>query len=74
MDLISKPLGAEGQFDLDFVDGKIVIKVSHNHASGSVSIVAEQDASYFLDKLAEKIPGDWDKAVIEVIKGLIKGL
>lgn len=72
MELINQPLGVEGSLEISFKEGKLLLSVKHAHASGSVGIVAEQDAGYFLDKLAEAIPGDWDKAVIEVLKGIIR--
>lgn len=74
MDAIVKPLGAEGNLQIELVEGKVKLTVAHNHASGSVAIVLSEDVGYFLDKLAEKIPGDWDKAAFEVLKGILKAL
>lgn len=74
VDVVDKELGSEGKVSLKFEGGKVKIVLSHAHASGSVSLVAEEDAAYFLDKLAEAIPGDWDKTVIEIVKGIVKSL
>ena len=74
MDIVDKPIGSEGSLDLQFKDGKLVFLVKHNHASGSVSLVVEEDAGYFLDKLAAVIPGQVDDAIFAVLKGALKTL
>jgi hypothetical protein len=65
-------LGPEGNMDLKLEAGKLVIEIKHVHASGEVSLVAKEDAGYFLDKLAALIPGQIDDAVIAVIKAALK--
>lgn len=67
-------LGPEGQLALKLEDGKLVIEVKHVHASGEVSVVAKEDAGYFMDKLAALIPGQLDDAIIALIKGALKAL
>lgn len=74
VDVVEQGLGKEGKLSLKFEGGKAKLVLGHSHASGSVSLVAEEDAGYFLDKLADAIPGDWDRAVIEVVKGIVKSL
>jgi len=72
MDLVKESLGSEGSVSLKVSDGKLLITLEHTHASGKLSLVAEEDASYFLDKLAAAIPGQIDDAVLAVIKGALK--
>lgn len=56
MDLVDANLGPEGKVEVDVVDGKIVLKLEHVHASGKLSLIAEENLLYFLAKLAEKVP------------------
>lgn len=74
MDLASGQVGSEGAYELKFEDGKAVLKVTHAHASGKVSLIVEEDAIYFMDKLKDAIPGKIDDAVIELLKGAVKAV
>lgn len=74
MDVINKPIGSEGNFDLAFTGGKVILTVKHTHASGEVSILVSEDAGYFLDKLAAKIPGTVDDAIFAVLKSAIQSV
>ncbi len=73
-DLVSRPLGSEGVVGVKFENGKLVLELAHNHASGSVKLVVTEDPAYFLDKLAAAIPGVWDDAAIAVAKQAIAKL
>lgn len=64
-------LGSEGKLDIKLEGGKVVLSVTHTHASGNVSLVATEDAKYFLEKLKVAIPGNWDDLVISVIEGAL---
>jgi hypothetical protein len=74
VDIVEKDLGPEGSVSLKFEDGKAKLALKHEHASGAVSLLVEEDAGYFLDKLAAAIPGAWDDAALAILKGLVKGL
>lgn len=74
MEVVNQPLGVEGKLELKFEDGKAKLLISHNHSSGSVGVVVEQDAEYFLRKLAEAIPGAWDDAALGIVISLVKAL
>ena len=74
MDVVNEKIGAEGELDLDFQDGKLVLIVTHKHASGEVALTVKEDAAYFMDKLAAKIPGKVDDTIFEVIKGAMKAV
>lgn len=67
-------LGSEGSYALSVQDGKLMLTVSHAHASGSVSIIVQEDAGYFLDKLAALIPGTFDDVLIGLAKDALKRL
>lgn len=74
MDIAQEKLGTEGEFDLKLVEGKLVLKASHKHASGHASLELVQDPEYFLDKLAAVIPGKVDDAIFAILKGALKGV
>ena len=74
MDLIKQPIGNEGELSIMLAGGKLVIQLAHAHASGSVLFTVEQDAGYFIDKLAEAIPGVMDDALLALIKEAIQKL
>jgi hypothetical protein len=74
MDILTQEIGKEGTLDIDVVGGQIVLSAKHVHASGEVVITAKEDVGYFLDKLAAKIPGAVDDAIIAVIKSALKAL
>lgn len=59
----------KGELEVSIIDGDLVIEVG----SKGASIVAKANGAYFLDKLAEKIPGEVDDAVINIIKAALKG-
>lgn len=60
------PLGPEGNLDVKLDGGKIVIMITHVHASGQLSLVASEDAKYFLEKLKALIPGTIDDYLINL--------
>ena len=59
----------KGELEISIENGDLVIEVG----SKGASVRAVADAGYFMDKLAEKIPGEIDNAVIGIIKGALKG-
>jgi hypothetical protein len=71
MDLVEQPVGPEGTLSVKLEAGKIVLTFSHVHASGDVSVVAKEDAKYFLEKLKVAIPGNWDDLVINALEGIM---
>jgi hypothetical protein len=74
MELTQGVIGEEGSYALKFEGGKVLLEASHVHASGKVSFVIEQDAEYFMDKLAEAIPGKIDDAILALLKGAVKAV
>lgn len=69
MDLVAQPIGSEGALSVKLEGGKLVLEIKHLHASGEVSLVAKEDAKYFLEKLKVAIPGSWDDLLISVVEG-----
>lgn len=74
MILVDKPIGPEAGVKLEIVAGKIVLSGNLNSAGLGGGLTMSVDADYFLDKLAEAIPGSLDDAIIAVIKSAIKAI
>ena len=54
----------KGELEVRVEDGHLVLEVG----SKGGSVVAKADAGYFIDKLAEAIPGEIDDQVLGVFK------
>lgn len=70
--IVNKELGSEGSLQLDLKAGKLVLEVKYDGAGVDGSIKVEVSADYFLDKLKEKIPGQVDDTIIEILKAALK--
>lgn len=71
MDVVDTKLGSEGSLDIKLEGGKLVISISHVHASGELSLMVKEDVKYFLEKLKAAIPGKFDDIVIDVVEGVL---
>lgn len=60
----------KGEMDLDlvFVDGKLRFTFGYDGKGVDAGIYVDAEPDYFLDKLAEAIPGDIDDKVIALLK------
>jgi len=72
MDLHDQPLGSEGELKLELKEGKLLLHVNHNSKGMSAGLELNIDPDYFMDKLAEAIPGKIDDAILEMIKAALK--
>ena len=66
---MEKELYKAGEVVVQMINEDLVI--TYQGKGGSVSVKVEGE--YFLDKLAEAIPGQIDDAVIDIIKSALKG-
>ena len=73
MDIKEGPLGSEGSYEIDLVAGDLVMRATHDSGGAAASVELKVRADYFLDKLAEKIPGEIDDAIFAIIKSALKG-
>ena len=71
-EVLNKEIAKDTDLKVSFGAGKVKLELVNEHASGSVAIVVEQDAGYFLDKLAKAIPGEWDDLPIALLKEKLK--
>lgn len=56
MEIVQTKVGTEGALDVKIEGGKIIISLTHEHASGKIAIQAEEDFKYFLELLKPKLP------------------
>lgn len=71
-ELLDKELGSEGKLDLDLKEGNIELSVSYDGKGLDGAVSVKVDTDYFMDLLKEKIPGDIDNAIIDIIKAALK--
>ncbi len=70
MEVVNEAIGPEGKLEVDVVGGKIVLKLTHVHASGSVSVEATEDLKYFLEVLKPKLP-EWAQIGVNIAEGAL---
>lgn len=70
MEVVTAPIGSEGKVEVDVVGGKLVLKMTHMHASGSIMVEATEDLKYFLELLKPKLPA-WAQIGIGVVEGAL---
>ena len=71
-EILDKKLGSVGSFELDLVDGNLEFKLNADVTGVSASILLKIDSGELLDKLAAVIPGQFDDAVIGMLKAALK--
>lgn len=59
---------ASGELKLKLEGGKLIVMLDTKGVDVSVAL----EADYFIDKLAEVIPGEIDDAVFAILKGALK--
>jgi hypothetical protein len=69
---MEKELSKEVKLDFDVKDGQVVLSVGYDGKGADAKFSVMFEGDYFLDKLAEAIPGKLDDLVIEAIKGALK--
>lgn len=74
MELFKKEIGSEAYVMGEIVDGNIVITSKLDTSGVGASVSATVNGEYFLDKLAEKIPGQIDDAVLALLKAALKSV
>ena len=61
-------ISKESSIDLEYKDGKLRLSGSYDGKGADVGLYIDVEPDYFLDKLAEAIPGDIDDKVIALLK------
>lgn len=73
-ELAGGKLGHEGLYNLELVGGKLKVTVGYDGAGLDAGVFVAVEPEYFIDKLAELIPGKVDDAVFAMLKGALKGM
>ena len=64
-------LGSETDLKIGYIDGKIEIVIVYDGKGVDGELKAKADLIYFLEKLADAIPGEIDNKIINGLKGLL---
>ena len=70
-DLLKKEFG-DADLELKFSEGKLRLMASIDTKGVDGGVFVDLEPDYFLDKLAEAIPGNIDDAVIAMLKAAFK--
>lgn len=65
-------LGKEVDFEIKLDEGKVKLTFGADTKGVDAGVYVDLDPAYFLDKLADAIPGEVDDAVFEALKGMLK--
>jgi len=71
MEVVNQDVSKELAFNIKFEDGKAIVEVGYEGKGGGVTVIGTLNAEYFLDLLADAIPGQLDNAVIFALKAAI---
>ena len=71
-EIIKEKIGSEADVSLKFSGGVARVALDYDGKGADAGLFIELDSDYFLDKLAEAIPGEIDDSVIAFIKQLAK--
>lgn len=67
-ELANVEISGESDFQLKFEDGKLKLLLGYDGKGMDAGVYMDLEPDYFLDKLAEAIPGDIDDKIIEMVK------
>jgi hypothetical protein len=65
-------LGEDGDFKLEMKDGKLLLSAGYMQEGVGASLGIQVSPDFFIDKLAEAIPGEIDDAVLSILKAALK--
>ena len=57
---------------IDFKEGNVVLAVMYDGKGADAEMSVTLESEYFLDKLAEAIPGKVDDMIVAALKGALK--
>lgn len=67
-DLANVEISKEADVSLEYKDGKLRLTAGYDGKGADVGLYVDIEPDYFLDKLAEAIPGEIDDKVIALLK------
>lgn len=66
--MVEQEISKESKVEIKFEGGNVVVKGLLDTKGLDVELVLKVESDYFLDKLAEAIPGELDDKIIEMLK------
>lgn len=69
MDLVNKEISKELGLKVEFADKKLKLTLAYDGKGADAGVFVSVDAEYFVDKLAEAIPGKLDDVILAALKG-----
>jgi len=67
-DLLEGALNANTGYNMKLVNGKVLISINYDGAGADVNVSVALSPEFFLDKLADAIPGKIDDAIFDYLK------
>lgn len=74
MEIVKHEIGSEAFVTVEITGGDIIVKATLDSSGLGATVSAKLNGDYFIDKLAEKIPGQIDDAVLGVLKAALKAI
>lgn len=71
-EVIKEPIGSEANVSLKFEKGVMRLGLDYDGKGADAGLFVELESDYFLDKLAEAIPGKVDDQILGFLKTLAK--
>ena len=71
-ELVNKDISTEVNAEIKFVEGNIVIQGNYDGKGLGATVAVKMKTEYFLDKLAEAIPGELDDKLLDMLKVALK--
>jgi hypothetical protein len=65
--MLAGPIGAEGSYQVDIVDGVVKVKVLQDGANGKANLELELKLADLLREVALKTDNKWDDALVEYL-------
>ena len=70
--LAEMEVSEEADLSLEFKDGKLKFLLQYDGKGANAGVYIDVEPEYFLDKLADVIPGEYDDKVFELLKVYLK--
>jgi hypothetical protein len=67
-ELIEGAINAQTGYDMKLVNGTLLISIKYDGSGADVTVSVAISPEYFLDKLADAIPGKIDDFIFEYLK------
>lgn len=70
--LTEKELGSEGALKIEVVEGKVKLTLKYDSKGLDADLALLLESEYFIQKLADAIPGQIDDVLLDLLKKALK--